>query len=1167
MTRASRRETSRLQLSLRKKLIAIVALIVVSLCAMLLVSLGLGLRQAQEIQDVESRMVPKLELGPRLQSEFEHLRRSMQEAVAAQDPAALDDSIRERNAFIGTVSSAGPALTAADAAELRHAITAYHEAAYGVSRRMLRGEAGESLVDAIAAMQAQQHATEELIQRSAGLDRRELAQGFGAVRASAKAGTRYALVIGLVTLVVVIVVLSRMGSSAVAQLAGISRGVARFATGDFEEPIPVTREDELGKLAVETNLMARALHRSDWLKQSLADLSNELRSELTFDEVAARALEFVCKRVSAVAGVLWVDDGHGNVKPAARVAAEAVSGAVAPSFRAGEGLVGRALTTGEFTVVEPPPGYFKLRSGLGAGEPRTLLLSPLARADRRVGVLELALFEPCKDEAREFLLAAREMIAISLEVARSAAGLRTLLEQTQKQADLLAAQEEELRASNRELSNQQDELQRANDELEAQRQELSAQNLELEQAREDLVQKATELARVSSYKSQFLANMSHELRTPLNSMLLLSHLLAENEGGNLLAKQVEHARTIHAAGQDLLGLINQVLDLAKIEAGRQDVILSEVRLSDLVHYAERLFRTTAEQSGVEFHTELDPRLPPTIVTDRQRVERILVNLLGNALKFTDQGEVRLSIRRPEQTLELASGRLEPKSSVAFVVADTGIGIPAAAQQRIFAPFEQAETRSDRRFGGTGLGLAIARESALLLGGELLLESREGHGSTFTCYLPEHAPETAKLTGTGRMPEIAAPPRAPVEDDRRQLTNGSSYLLVIEDDATFAEQLVTLIHRQHFKAVVATSGEEGLRLAKEKKPYGVILDVKLPDLDGWTVMERLKREPATRSVPVHFISGVDAPERAFSLGAVGFLTKPATPTELLGAIRLLTQGVDGTPSTVLIVEDDASEGDSVVELLRTAGYAARRVGSAQAALDALANERFGCVILDLGLPDMDGLGLLESLRDEPATPMPPVIVHTGRSLTRDEIRRLQAYAEAVVIKGGTSGERLLEEVRLFVQHLRGDTAKQPLAPERSALPDVSLAGVEVLLADDDMRTVYALAALLRGKGADVHVAETGREALDVLSTHPNVQAVLMDVMMPELDGYEALRRLRADARFKSIPAIALTAKAMNDERERCLAAGANEYLAKPVDPGRLLTTLDGLLKANGHGRPG
>jgi CheY-like chemotaxis protein/signal transduction histidine kinase len=1146
-----------LKLTFRAKLTSIILLMTLAFGSVLLVSTWLGWREAQDLQDVEGRMVPKLELGPRLESEFEHLRQSMQDAVAAQDPTALDESIQQRNAFIASVSEAGSALTPAEAAQLRHAVTAYHEAAYGVSRRLLRGETGEALVDALAAMQAQQRATETLIASSARLDKRELAGGFAAVRRGITAGSRYALAIGLLNLALVLGLAAWTGRAAVAALANLSSGVARFATGNFREPIPVRGHDELALLAVETNRMAEALRRSDWLRTGLAGLSDELRTELAPDEAAKRALSFLCRRSRAVAGILYSDDGEGALQAQANYASDlAQTMGVLRSFRLGEGLVGETALTGTVVVVnDPPAGYFTIRSGLGEAGPRALVLAPLRRAERSIGVLELALFEPCTDEIREFIDAAREMIVISLEMARSRATLRGLLDKSQKQADLLAAQEEELRASNRELTDQQEELRQANVELEEQREALSTQNVELERVREGLVDKAAELTRVSSYKSQFLANMSHELRTPLNSMLLLSHLLSENEGRNLGAKQVEYAKTIHAAGKDLLGLINQVLDLAKIEAGRQDHDLGEVVLSELVQHAERLFAAAAQDKKLVFRTELASGLPATIVTDRKRVERILVNLVGNALKFTEQGEVTLRVARPAAALDLHPGRLEPGLAIAFAVSDTGIGIPRAAQERIFAPFEQADASSERRFGGTGLGLAIARESAVLLGGTLEVESREGHGSTFTCTLPERP-------APARHPELRRVTAAPVADDRAHV-EPESYLLVVEDDPTFAERLVALIHGQRFKAVVATNGEDALRLAKAQKPRGVILDVKLPDVDGWTVLERLQHDRATRSVPVHFISGADASDRAFSLGAVGYLTKPATPSELLGAIRLLVQSPETADSRVLVVDDEATEAGAVVELLRSAGLSAEPVTSAGAALEALGRERFGCMVLDLGLPDMDGLGLLETLRTRPEVPMPRVVVHTGRSLTREEIRRLEAYAEAVVVKGGNSGERLLEEVRLFVEHVR-DGAPRPLAlgAHTEPLPEVSLEGKRILLADDDMRTVYALSALLRGKGAEVIVAENGREALEQLGAHPDVSLVLMDVMMPEMDGYEALRRMRADARFGTLPAIALTAKAMKGEKERCLEAGASDYLAKPVDPGRLLRTLAGVLKANG-----
>jgi CheY-like chemotaxis protein len=446
-----------------------------------------------------------------------------------------------------------------------------------------------------------------------------------------------------------------------------------------------------------------------------------------------------------------------------------------------------------------------------------------------------------------------------------------------------------------------------------------------------------------------------------------------------------------------------------------------------------------------------------------------------------------------------------------------------------------------------------------LGGELLLDSREGEGSTFTCYVPERSQPTMS-----RAPGAPRPAKATtVNDDRKSSGGDGPYLLVVEDDAIFAERLVELINARGLKAVVAGRGEEALALAKARRPQGMILDVKLPDIDGWTVMERLRKDPSTRAIPVHFISGIDAPERALSLGAVGFLTKPASPDEIIRAIRILARPTRHETASILVVEDDQVGGDSVVALLHSAGFTARHVTSATAALEALESEAFGCIVLDLGLPDMDGLGLLETLRARHDTTMPPVVVHTGRSLTRDETRRIEAYAEAVVLKDGHSATRLIDEVRLFVQHLREEGPKHALAPVSAALPDVSLKGTRILVADDDMRTVYALSALLRGKGAEVLVAETGREALELLGIHPDVNAILMDVMMPEMDGYEALRRLRADSRFARLPAIALTAKAMKGERERCLDAGATDYLAKPVDPGRLLVALQAfLVKPNG-----
>ena len=682
---------------------------------------------------------------------------------------------------------------------------------------------------------------------------------------------------------------------------------------------------------------------------------------------------------------------------------------------------------------------------------------------------------------------------------------------------------------------------------------LSRKNAEVEEARHRLQQKAEELTKMSAYKSQFLANMSHELRTPLNSMLLLSHLLSENESGTLSSKQVEYAKTIHSAGGDLLTLINQVLDLAKIEAGKQELQLGDVPLQRFADYARRVFESLANEKGLALRIELAADLPPEIHTDAHRVERIVTNLLGNAIKFTEQGEVSLRIMRPPANTRFRRGDLDPAECIALAVSDTGIGIAMEAQERVFAPFEQIDGHSTRRYAGTGLGLAISRESATLLGGELHLESQPKRGSTFTCYLPLQPVKRGQMSAAPRASESVA-------DDRDTLTPGAPCLLVIEDDPVLGEQLVDIIRSRRLKALLASSGEEGIRLAIEHRPLGIILDVTLPDIDGWAVMGRLRNEPATREVPVHFLSGVDSSERGLALGAIGYLMKPASHSELAQAVRALVPSSGNAVGRILVVDDSAAEGDSLCELLRREGFDAQRVGSARAALEALEQGRFGCMVLDLGLPDMDGLAVLETLRARNAADAPRVIVHTGRALNKRETQQLEAYAEAVVLKEGDSVTRLLGEIRLFVSHVRDGLAPGLLAPRSSGPPtaDMSFVGKTILLAEDDMRTVYALTALLTSKGANVLVADTGKEALELLERPAPVDAVLMDIMMPEMDGYEATRRLRADARFSELPVIALTARAMKGERERCLEAGATDYLTKPIDSELLLTTLHGYL---------
>jgi CheY-like chemotaxis protein len=661
--------------------------------------------------------------------------------------------------------------------------------------------------------------------------------------------------------------------------------------------------------------------------------------------------------------------------------------------------------------------------------------------------------------------------------------------------------------------------------------------------------------------------MSHELRTPLNSMLLLSNLLAQNESKNLSDKQVEFCKTINGAGKDLLALINQVLDLAKIEAGKQELHVETIEVRALAERAERIFGPLARDKGLALDIAIADGAPATLQSDKQRIEQVLDNLLGNAIKFTQHGSVTLRIGNVPPDTQLGRPELTPGNTLALQISDTGIGIAPDQQERVFAPFEQVDARPDRRYGGTGLGLAISRELCTLLGGELALHSELGRGSTFSCYVPLRPPAAAAAASSEHPEPIrlrsSLQPQRAVPDDRESLAAEDAYLLVIEDDAVFAEAVGDVIHRQGLKYMVAGSGERGLQLARERRPSGIVLDVRLPDVDGYDVMEALRGDSATSSIPVHFVSAMQGGERGMAMGAVGYLTKPASPRDLERVIESLSR-VGNAQHRVLIVEDDADVAESIARRLHLDQLEVRCASSAREARELLGRERFACMVLDLSLPDMDGLELLRSLREQADADTPPVIVHTGRALTKVEAQRLEAYADAVVVKGGQAVERLLDEIRLFVRRLKEGlpAARRPSA-SRAPQP-LRLEHRKLLLVDDDMRTVYALSAVLRAKGADVLVADTGRAALDMLARHPDVELVLMDIMMPEMDGYEAIRRLREDPRFAQLPVIALTAKAMKGDREKCLEVGATDYLAKPIDPENLAAILRERLPEAAHG---
>jgi len=1166
-----------MKLSIRGKLIAIACITALAFALLTIFGALVSSRNERLLAEIRERHLPKMEVGPRLEARFEALRRSVQDAASAQDLDALDATREHKDRLLGELSAADKTLTAAEIAALRGAIEQYYGLAAGVARRMIHGETGEGMLDAMTHMQTQQNRATTMLEKVTRFDHRDLQKAFDRVGEAERTGATVRVWVLAGCMLGVLVLVLWVSRGLLRSLARLGAGFERFGRSEFAIAIPIVANDELDRLAERANEMAGKLarlaeerERADWIKAGLAGLLHELRGELGPNELATRVSSFIARYLEAPAAAFYLRTTADVLELLGHYATVPGEHGAVLRFALGEGLVGQAALQREPLVIDQlPADYLRVRSGLGEARPRCVVLLPLVHHDRVTGVLELALFSAWSPRHGELLAALSETLGIALEVSRARNAMRELLAETQRQAQRLSTQEEELRATNEELQAQGEELQaqqgelkqsneeliERSDELQIQQRALQQANTELQLAHERLSQKAEELSAVSSYKSQFLANMSHELRTPLNSMLLLSNLLAQNEGKNLSEKQVEFCKTINGAGKDLLALINQVLDLAKIESGKQELRVEPVQVPELAARAERIFAPLARDKELELRITVEHDAPLLVHSDRQRIEQILDNLIGNAIKFTQRGSVELRIATPGADARFERAELNGPSCFALHVTDTGIGIAPDQQLRVFAPFEQVDARPDRRYGGTGLGLTIARELATLLGGELQMSSVPGQGSSFSCYLPRTAPLAASSHPISDVqPQLSRPivGGRKASDDREALAERDAYLLVIEDDPLFAEAVGEVIHKQGLKFLVADSGARGLELARERKPSGIVLDVRLPDLDGFGVMEALRSDSATSAIPVHFVSAMQGGERGMAMGAVGYLTKPASPRDLERAVESLAR-TRTSQHRILIVEDDTEVAESLAGRLRGDQLEPLCARSAAEARALLARERFACMVLDLSLPDMDGLELLRILREE-GVDAPPVIVHTGRALTKLEAQRLEAYAEAVVVKDGPAVERVLDEIRLFVRRLKeGLPAASRGAAQRSAAP-LRLERRKLLLVDDDMRTVYALSAVLRAKGAEVLVADTGRAALETLAQHPDIELVLMDIMMPEMDGYEAIRRLRLDPRFARLPVIALTAKAMKGDREKCLEVGATDYLAKPIDPENLAVIL-------------
>ncbi|MEE3926146.1 response regulator [Pseudomonas viridiflava] len=931
---------------------------------------------------------------------------------------------------------------------------------------------------------------------------------------------------------------------------------------------------------------AERLQKVAWLRNGQSELAEHVLGQLTLGMLGRNILQFLARYLGASVAAVYVRQEHGGLVRVASYGFSREQEERDQTIHSDEGIVGQAARQDRvITLKDVPVDYFKVSSGLGDGSPRSVIVVPTSNDDQVNGVIELGFLHALTEQDVEFLELISDNIGTSIEAARYRQRLQEVLAETQQLNEELQVQQEELRTANEELEEQsrilkesqahletqQAELEQTNEQLAEQGQALADQrdaldrnNEELNQAQVELQARADELQRSSKYKSEFLANMSHELRTPLNSSLILAKLLAENPTENLTAEQVKFAESIYSAGNDLLNLINDILDISKVEAGKLEVRPENSSVSRLVEGLRGLFQPLATEKRLQFTVEMQAGAPTMLYTDRQRLEQILKNLLSNAIKFTETGTVSMIVSR------------QPGSGIAFTVRDSGIGIAEEHQQSIFEAFRQADGTTNRRYGGTGLGLSISRDLASLLGGSISVTSAPGQGSIFTLVLPEQYVEQsteaqganiAAVVSTPVMPApaVARPVVEPVvvrdeaipvfDDDRDKAPFDKRCILVIEDEVRFAQILFDLAHELGYYCLVAHAADDGFNLAARFTPDAILLDMRLPDHSGLTVLQRLKELAPTRHIPVHVISVEDRQEAALHMGAIGYAVKPTTREELKDVFAKLEAKLTQKVKRILLVEDDALQRDSIARLIGDDDIEITAVGFAQEALDLLRDNIYDCMIIDLKLPDMLGDELLKRMSTEEICSFPPVIVYTGRNMTRDEEAELMKYSRSIIIKGARSPERLLDEVTLFLHKVESQLSNERQKMLKTARSrDKVFEARKILVVDDDVRNIFALTSALEHKGAVVEIARNGLEAIAKLNEVEDIDLVLMDVMMPEMDGYEATIEIRKDPRWRKLPIIAVTAKAMKDDQERCLQAGSNDYLAKPIDLDRLFSLI-------------
>ncbi|MFP5408829.1 MAG: response regulator [Gammaproteobacteria bacterium] len=980
---------------------------------------------------------------------------------------------------------------------------------------------------------------------------------------------------------------NQLAANLTTQVRAIAEVATAVTKGDLTREIGVAAEGEVAVLKDNINEMIRNLKdttdkntEQDWLKTNLARFTRMLQGQREIMTVYKLILSELAPLVNASHGVFYGMQQVENEEP--RLALQASYAYkerknLSKHFKLGEGLIGEcALEKERILLTNVPSDYVQISSGLGHATPLNIVVLPVMFEGDTKAVIELASFQRFSPTHLTFLEQLTESIGIVLNSIEVNSRTEALLQQSQKMAMA--------------LQNQQEELQQTNEELEQKARLLADQNAaverknqEVEIAKRSLEEKAAQLSLTSKYKSEFLANMSHELRTPLNSLLLLSQQLQENPDQNLTERQVEYAGTIFASGNDLLNLINDILDLSKIESGTVTADIGELKLDELSNFVEQTFRHIAEDKKLDFSIEVENGLPPAILTDERRVKQILKNLLSNAFKFTAEGQVSMKVSRAIEGWNPANPSLSNAERViAFTVTDSGIGIAADKQRVIFEAFQQADGTTSRKYGGTGLGLAISRELARLLGGEITVYSVEGQGTVFTVYLPDRFMTSTMVNDYYPEPDASIQPQPvvteerrykkraskaepmfaptlvvsePVHDDRALIEPGDRVILIIEDEPPVAAMLQDFAHERGFKTLVATQGHAALTLARDYRPDAITLDIQLPDMSGWAILDKLKHDPITRHIPVHVISEDGEDERSRKLGALAGIQKPVVKEALGQSFARIEEFLAHKVKNVLVVEDQPLECNRIVELISNNDVNISTATTGAEALAALKQSQFDCLVLDLGLQDTTGFEVIEEIKKDVGLRSLPIIVYTARDLTREEESRLKKVVKSIIVKDVRSLDRLFDEVTLFLHQVESDLPEfKRKILEQVRKTDPMLAEKKVLVVDDDVRNIFSLTAVLERHRMQVLSAENGKSAIALLKKNPGIDIVLMDVMMPEMDGYETMRAIRKLSKFKALPIISLTAKAMKGDREKCIEAGASDYITKPVNTEQLLSLL-------------